>query len=126
MTKKKEQSKWTLFWDMHSGGGTKEDPYEHIYIEAPQDEAETIFINRFGHDPNQVTCDCCGQDYAIDEHDSLHEASAYHRNDWGKKKGTFSNSDLSPHSPPVTLDDYVKQKEVLVIWSKDIKPDERQ
>jgi hypothetical protein len=123
MTKK--EVKWTIFWDMHSGGSTKEAPYEKIYIEAPQDEAERIFINRFGHDPNQIACECCGQNYSIDESDSLQEASAYHRNDWGKKKGTASNSDLSPHSALITLDDYIKQKDVLIIWAKDIKSDGR-
>ena len=28
---------WTLFWDMHSGGGSKE-KWTMIYIEAPEDE----------------------------------------------------------------------------------------
>lgn len=71
---------WTQFWDMHSGGGTKEAPYERIYIEAPRDEAEVIFYNRFGHNPNRVSCTCCGEDYSIDEHEDLAQLTGFHRN----------------------------------------------
>ena len=53
--------------DMHSGGKCKEEPFEHIYIEAPQEEAELIFFNRYGHNPNRVSCTCCGEDYNISE-----------------------------------------------------------
>ena len=34
---------WTQFWDMHSGGTTKEPPYDKIYIEADEDEAYEMF-----------------------------------------------------------------------------------
>lgn len=71
---------WTRFMDMHSGGATKEPPYEYIYIEAPLDEARVIFFNRFGHNPERVTCTCCGDDYSIDEEPSLARASGYARN----------------------------------------------
>lgn len=71
-------STWTKFWDMHSGGGKEED-HNIIVIEAPQEEAELIFFNKFGHDPNCVTCTCCGPDYSISEYDSLEEAVAYHK-----------------------------------------------
>lgn len=71
---------WTRFMDMHSGGGTKEEPYQYIYIEAPDDEAIVIFYNRFGHNPNKVTCTCCGDDYSIDENESLEQVSAHERN----------------------------------------------
>lgn len=70
---------WTQFWDTHSGGGCKEPPYEKIYIEAPEDEAKVIFYNRFGHNPERVTCTCCGGDYSISESVSLEQASGYHR-----------------------------------------------
>jgi hypothetical protein len=65
--------------DMHSGGGMKEKPYEHIYIEASEDAAKVIFYNRFGHNPERVSCTCCGEDYSISEEDSLEQASAYDR-----------------------------------------------
>ena len=68
---------WTRFMDMHSGGYAKEAPYEYIYIEAPQQQAEVIFYNRFGHNPNRVTCTCCGQDYSIGESEDFAQASAW-------------------------------------------------
>lgn len=70
---------FTQFWDMHSGGGTKEEPYDMIFIEAPLEEAKIIFYNRFGHNPERVTCTCCGEDYSIDEYITLKRATAYHR-----------------------------------------------
>lgn len=70
---------WTKFWDMHSGGSTKEPPFNKIYIEASEAEAKSIFYSRFGHNPERVTCTCCGEDYSIDEHATLGEATAYDR-----------------------------------------------
>jgi len=70
---------WTRFMDMHSGGGLKEFPYRNIYIEAPEAEAKVIFYNRFGHNPNRVTCTCCGGDYSITEEATFAQASAYER-----------------------------------------------
>lgn len=71
-------AKWTQFWDMHSGGGQKLD-WSQIFIEAPEDEARRVFYARFGRNPNNVTCGCCGADYSVSESDSLEEATAYHR-----------------------------------------------
>ena len=70
---------WTRFWDMHSGGSLKEKPYSHIYIEAPKEEACLIFFNRYGHNPNRVTCTCCGEDYSIDTHESLAQLTGFER-----------------------------------------------
>lgn len=100
--------KWTEFWDMHSGGGTKEAPYEKIYINASEEEARIIFYNRFGHSAERVSCTCCGEDYSVSESDSLEEATRYHR---VKLK--------------ISLSAYEKQMDVLVIYDKDIKPSER-
>jgi len=72
-------TKWTKFWDMHSGGSQKLD-WAFIFIEAPLKEAEIIFQNRFGRKPNRVTCTGCGSDYSIDEGDSLEQLTGYHRN----------------------------------------------
>lgn len=69
---------WTHFHDMRSGGGTKEG-VSHIYIEAAEAEATAIFCTRFGHHPSRVSCDCCGEDYAIDEYPTLAEATWYER-----------------------------------------------
>lgn len=110
--KKKKEMKWTEFWDMCSGGEIKEESYEKIYIEAPEAEAKVIFYNKFGHNPERVTCTCCGDDYSISESVSLEQASAYHRKEYGKKKLT-------------TIAKYLKQKDVLVVYAKDIKDTER-
>jgi hypothetical protein len=99
---------WTQFWDMNSGGGQKEE-WDRIYIEAScEQEAEIIFSRRFGHNPNRVTCHCCGSDYAISSDESLENLTAYHR-----ERGA------------VPLADYQKQSDVLFIHAADVKPEER-
>ena len=101
---------WTHFWDMHSGGGTKE-KWQHIFIHAPETEAKIIFYNRFGHNPDRVSCTCCGPDYSISE-GALKELTKYHRSGrYGKFKGTAQ--------------EFGEQPEVLYIRTRDIKPDER-
>ena len=69
---------WTRFHDMHSGGGLKE-KWACIYIEAPEAEARVVFYNRFGHNPERVTCTCCGEDYSISEGESLAQLTGYDR-----------------------------------------------
>lgn len=110
---------WTHFWDMHSGGGCKEAPYEHIFIEAPLEEAVRIFYNRFGHSPYRVSCTCRGEDYSISEYDTLEEATAYQRND--PPSGYSSR-------PSVTLEEYMfnaLKYEALFIAHGEIKETER-
>jgi len=65
--------------DMHSGGGQKLE-WSCIYIEAPEAEARVIFQNAFGRDPDNVTCNCCGQDYSVTESFSLAQATGFERN----------------------------------------------
>ena len=69
---------WTRFMDMHSGGSLKE-KWQYIYIEADEKEAKIIFYNRFGHNPERVTCTCCGDDYSISSKDDLHQLTGYDR-----------------------------------------------
>lgn len=69
---------WTRFMDMSSGGGRKED-FSKIYIEAPEEEAKIIFYNRFGHNPERVSCSCCGEDYSISEDETLEQSTGYDR-----------------------------------------------
>jgi hypothetical protein len=64
--------------DMHSGGGQKE-KHSYIYIEAPEQEAKLIFYNRFGHNPDRVTCTCCGEDYSIRDSETFEQSSGYDR-----------------------------------------------
>ena len=99
---------WTSFMDMHSGGGTKEEPYEYIYIEAPENEAITIFYNRFGHNPHRVTCTCCGEDYSVSSDETLELITAYNRG-----------------SGKISLEDYCNKKDVLIVRKEEIKDEER-
>lgn len=112
-----EQLKWIHFWDMHSGGKIKEQPYKHIYIEATsQDEAEAIFYNRFGHNPNRVTCTCCGSDYSVSEYDTLEAATEFQR----------TKSDNCTRRIVKSLEAYCDREDVLVIRDADVKDSERQ
>jgi hypothetical protein len=120
---------WTRFMDMHSGGETKERNlktgrgYEYIYIEATLEQAKLIFCSRFGHDPEHVTCDCCGEDYSISEEQSLQQATAFERgcyfdmevNDYVE----HGDPDKS-YRPYRTLEDYLTDPEVCVIRAEDI------
>ena len=121
---------WTTFWDMHSGGRTKEPPYEKIYIEAPEDEAMVIFYNRFGHNPDRVSCTCCGSDYSIYSHDDLLQATAYHRGceyDSNQKKYVDSPSTKQySFNEYCTLEEYESRDDVLIIRAAEIKDTERE
>ena len=95
---------WTHFWDMHSGGDSKE-PWEHIFIEAPETKAVNIFYRTFGHSPEDVACPCCGANYAVAEHDTLEEATEYHREYF--EEGTERQS----------LEDFLERSDVRVIYA---------
>ena len=144
---------WTEFNDMHSGGGIKVDGYDRIYIQAPIDVAKTIFYNRFGHNPERVTCSCCGPDYSINEYPSLKQATGYPRNcrhlktprdDDGRYMNDLdvlqNNYYLEPGEDPpegfqvantprfgdyVPVDEYVERDTVLVIESQEIHESEK-
>ncbi len=83
---------WTRFMDMHSGGGLKEGSFSLIFIEASREIAELIFYNRFGHDPNRVSCTCCGEDYSISTESTLEAATGYDRNLRHASTGSYSAS----------------------------------
>lgn len=106
---------WTQFWDMSSGGGQKE-PWHYIYIEAPEDEAKRVFFAKFGHDPQRVSCTCCGEDYSISESETLEEATEYHRN--GMPLGEYLAA-----AEAGTLKGW--DHTVKVIRADEIKPEER-
>jgi len=126
---------WTQFMDMHSGGGQKE-KWEYIYIEAPEEEAKVIFYNRFGHNPERVTCTCCGEDYSIREAKDLSRITAYERGcayDSDNKEYIESPDDEYGFHKYVTLEEYISTEgdegifsdTRLFIYAKDIKPEER-
>lgn len=125
-TKMDSKSQWTRFMDMHSGGGQKE-KFDFLHIEAPEEEAKVIFYNRFGHNPERVSCTCCGDDYSIREDSSLNQSSAFDRGcayDSGKKEYVEKGGEKSC-LPYQTMPQYLKRKDVAVIYAKDIKPEER-
>ena len=119
---------FTQFWDMHSGGSQQES-FECCYIEAPMKEAKVIFYNRFGHNPERVTCACCGHDYSVTEYETLAKATAYHRGCKSVKTGEsweyveeHCGEDYRPYS---TLAEYEARPDVLVIHTDEITDDER-
>ena len=145
---------WTHFNDMHSGGGTKVNGYEHIFIEAPLDVAKMVFYNRFERNPSRTTCTCCGPDYSIEEKPTLKQASGYERNcrnlktprdenglyKYGLDKiqnqyylepgdeppDGFEVSDRPPIGEYIPLEEYVERDDVLVVHAAEIKDDEKQ
>lgn len=119
---------WTHFHDMHSGGGQKLD-WCHIFIEAPEAEAEIIFYNRFGRNPHKVTCTCCGPDYSISEDEDLFQVTGYERGcDYDKEQHKYIESERvdSKYRTYVTLDAYLASGKACVIRAEEITPEERQ
>lgn len=112
---------WTSFWDMHSGGGRKLSA-SMIYIEAPEEQAVTVFKNRFNRNPYWATCPTCGSDYSIDEHESLERATAYLRDcEWSNEAKGYVEGEKS-----IPLDRYIKNQgtDIMVIYKDDINPSE--
>ena len=108
---------WTKFWDMHSGGDQKLD-WPTIYIEAPKEEAKIIFYNVFGRNPEWVTCTGCGEDYVIEEYETLEMATAFHRGcrfDKAADKYVDEPSDYEWSSSYRTLKEYIDSGEVKVL-----------
>lgn len=120
---------WTRFMDMHSGGGTKEPPFEFIYIEAPEAEAKVVFYNRFGHNPERVTCACCGDDYSIGEEPSLAQATAYNRGcEYDDEAKVYVERLRTRFMAPghlLTVEEYAADPTVLVIPADEIRDAER-
>jgi len=113
---------WTRFMDMHSGGPAKEPPHEYIYIEsASEDEAKLIFYNRFGHNPDRVTCTCCGNDYSTSSDDTLAEVSAYDR----KCEFDRVSNYYVLETAKMSLEQYESCENVLVIRAEEIPPGQR-
>jgi hypothetical protein len=117
---------WTQFWDMCSGGGKKE-KWEQIYIEsASEQEAMVIFWWRFGHNPERVSCTCCGEDYSISSHESLSVLTGYHRGcDWDKASGNYAERPDPGRNKYIPLDEYMKLPECLFIAASEVKPEKK-
>lgn len=118
---------WTRFMDMHSGGGLKEN-WQYIYIEAPYDEACSVFYSRFGHSPHRVTCTCCGPDYSVDESEDLAQATGYNRNcayDSDAKKYIEKLRKPAYGGTYMTVEEYLQHNDVKLIRKEEIEPHEK-
>lgn len=113
---------WTKFWDMHSGGSTKQPPYNVIYIELPEKQAIKFFKKKFKHNPRATSCPTCGENYSIDEKKSLEVLSGYHRSClWDPKtKDYVEKPEPRWGKAYQTLEQYRKEKDVLIISKEDI------
>lgn len=112
---------WTQFMDMHSGGGTKTD-HSHIYIEADEEAATAEFKRRYGRDPHNVTCDCCGEDYSISTSATLEQETGYNR---GCTYDVETNKYVERHNEEgwlkyQPLEEFLKQDGLCFIYAKDI------
>lgn len=107
--------------DMNSGGGIKEPPYEYIFIEADKEGAKVIFYNRFHHNPERVSCTCCGEDYSISSEESLALASAHDRG----CKFSREQRQYDLESASISLEHYLSRDNVLAICADDISASER-
>lgn len=105
---------WTRFMDMHSGGSAKEN-HEFIYIELPENDAIRAFEEIFGHDPNDIACECCGQNYSISDGEIL-QITGYDR-------GASWNADLRKYDDGtgISLEEYAARKDVRFIAASEIK-----
>lgn len=152
MSKNRSKTPWAQFMDMHSGGRQKL-KWSYIYIEAPEEQAESIFYSKFGRNPNRVSCTCCGNDYSVSESPSLKEVTAYNRNcqyAYMDKKGKevprneawIAGKGLKPGYTEgyvehvdeskakygmkyIPLEEYIKGKDIKVIYEKEITKSER-
>jgi hypothetical protein len=104
---------WTCFFDVRSGGGLKLD-WQHIFIQADEETACRIFEEKFGRNPHNVTCECCGEDYAITEDTDLFQVTGFERN--CKYDKTAKKYVESPGKNYVMLADYLQCKEVKFVF----------
>jgi hypothetical protein len=118
---------WVCFHDMHSGGGLKEEPYHMIYIQAiSEDAAKVIFYNRFGHNPERITCTCCGEDYSISSDPSLEQLTGYHRKcKYDGKAKKYVEEPTRKNAKFQTMEEYLQSDDILVIYTKDVKEEEK-
>lgn len=61
---------WTEFYDM-SSGGSENPEYSKIFLEFPYEQAITVFERMFNVNPLNTTCECCGPDFYIIEHENV-------------------------------------------------------
>jgi len=110
--------------DMHSGGDQKLD-WPYILIEAPENEARSVFFSRFGQSPDRVTCTCCGKDYSVSESESLEQAMASFLS-WRWDKPSKRYVPEPGRGKFYTLEQGLQQTTRFnVIYADEIQPEER-
>ncbi len=108
---------WTSFWDMHSGGGTKYKSYNKIYVQGSEDLAIPLFQSITGQDPNDIACECCGQNYSISTGKDFVQCSAYHRNCIYDNKLDMYIEETDGYRKVIPVEDYILQSDVLLIFA---------
>lgn len=110
------------FMDMHSGGRAKIQKngidQNYVYIQAPEKLAVIIFKEMYDRDPENVTCQCCGEDYSVSYADSLSTVTGYERGcDWDYE--TKAYTEKPRFSDYTELEDYLKKDSVTFVpWSE--------
>jgi hypothetical protein len=70
---------WFKYMDTYSGGSQKTE-WDTIIVEADShEEADARFTERTDEDPNNETCDCCGEDFYVTEGASLEAVTLHDR-----------------------------------------------
>ncbi len=87
-----------------------------------------IFYNKFGHNPDRVTCTCCGNDYSISDPETLDQATGYDRNCTFKGDNYIEKTSDDRYSlnKYTTLEEYLKQDGVKVIYQNEISEADKQ
>jgi hypothetical protein len=113
----------TRFMDMHSGGDAKieRDGYDQnfIYIESPTEKLGiAIFEKLYDRDPDNITCECCGQDYSVGFEEDIIRATAYERGcDWDESGKNYIEK--ARYSDYQSLEEYLKNPHITFIpWDK--------
>jgi len=100
-------------WTRFITNGKLAEKYLYIYIEASEEEAKSVFYNRFGSSPGRLTSHletCC--DYLTFE--------------WGDDLEQITNFGLYPlREDGETLSEFMGQDDILFIFAEDITPEER-
>lgn len=98
---------------MHSGGD-KTLEWEVIYIEGSVAQAVEIFEQKFGRSPYSISCECCGEDYSVDDDSDLEQASGYERNCKYDDEAEKYVADPS-NEKYLTIEQYKQRDDVLII-----------
>lgn len=110
---------YTRFFDMCSGGNQKL-AWSVIYVNLPENEAIEWFENRFNRNPNNVTCNCCGEDYSISSADTLENLTQFQRNQKFREMVVKNNPNIDYETyrkitEEISLEEYLSLDDVLYI-----------